>query len=59
MTYDPKLDSWCSVCGNDPEECICMLSPDIPPTMELLDEFDPDFYYEDWGKEEPNESPRN
>jgi hypothetical protein len=50
MAFDPHAEP-CYLCGRESDECICTLAPDIPETVEVLDEFDPDFYYEGWGEE--------
>lgn len=51
MAFDPLAEP-CTLCGREADECICGLSHDIPDTVEVLDEFDPDAYYDGWGEEE-------
>ncbi len=43
MVFDPD-QPYCSVCGREPEECICAMAPDLPDSFG--DEIESD--YLDW-----------
>lgn len=52
MAFDPKIEP-CSLCGREPDECVCGLAPDLPVTLSGVweDTSDLDFYSEDWAED--------
>ena len=55
---DPRNEP-CSVCGREPDECICGMSPDFLDDQPIRELDDPDYldleYYEEFNKEQTNE----